>query len=275
MSRFLLPADFLPNPKQSWAHSVCSKEELKDALEDSNITAIETDIVMGKDLIMMPIVSKRNEDDTTRKTDNTGAAGNGKVLVVPVETYSKNGGHDETVHSHAGPIMAHPPNTESDLSSKRFFQMSIADRSNSNSNTNTNTNTDKVTKKSDRQGRGRGRQYKHLKLDFKEPDAIDPVLDDLYHMLELHAHEFDKDMTIFLNADILPGPGKRYRPRTAHMDSKIFIRKCLQFLNKEANCKKNIDTTTFSGNPARSCCAFSLGWQVDCRSLKGPLRSGW
>lgn len=40
----------LPHPKQSWAHSTCSLEELNEALNNPNITAIEADILMGYDV---------------------------------------------------------------------------------------------------------------------------------------------------------------------------------------------------------------------------------
>jgi len=40
--------DCLPKPNTlRWAHSVCSKDDLKIALLDKEITAIEADIVMG------------------------------------------------------------------------------------------------------------------------------------------------------------------------------------------------------------------------------------
>lgn len=73
------------------------------------------------------------------------------------------------------PIMSHPPDRESDLSFARFMKLA----------------TDG------------GKLRKHVKLDFKEMETTGPCLDILRHL------KFDCDgKTIFLNADIIPGPGR-------------------------------------------------------------------
>jgi len=175
----------LPDPKQLiWAHSTCSKKELNAALLDPSITAIETDIVMGR-------LENQAQDDSS---------------------------------STLQPIMAHPPNTTSDLNFLKFIEAFTADSEDF--------------------------QHKHLKLDFKDLETIDPVLNSLNETLSNKNVSFDK--TIFLNADILPGPGRRCGPLAIGADA--FIDKCLAFVKIGENKKKF---------------AFSLGWRVDPRSLGG------
>lgn len=171
---------FLPDPKQTWAHSTCSKEQLLAALDDINITAIEADIAMGRLLL-----------------DDSG-------LIRP--------------------IMAHPPDSTSDLSFDCFLEL--------------------ATKKRD------GVSHKHLKLDFKRLETLEPCLNYLCTIMSRQDNSFDK--MIFLNADILNGPGNRYRP--LHIEADIFIEKCLQFTQ-----------TSSDENLGRY--SLSLGWSVDCRSL--------
>ncbi len=173
----------LPDPKNSWAHSTCSKESLRDALDDPKICAIEADIVMGK-------LSGGNNDDYL-------------------------------------PIMAHPPCVMSDISTENFLTMAIIDQIKSKC------------------------PLKHLKLDFKDFETISPVLKCLDRIL--NKSNYDEDKVIFLNADILPGPGGRYGP--LKIESEQFLEGCVSFLNEGEYNKRS--------------CAFSLGWRVDCRSLYG------
>jgi len=178
--------NILPNPKQlRWAHSTCSKEDLSDALLDSNITAIESDIVMGHEL---------NEDNEA------------SALLQPV--------------------MAHPPQYLSDLTFDTFLGMTTTEDS-------------------------KDFQHKHLKLDFKEIGTIDPALDSLHKVLCRENKSFQQ--AVFLNADILKGPGKRCG--TLDIEADVFIEKCLVFLQRNEKHRRQ--------------CAFSLGWKTDCRSLEG------
>lgn len=76
------------------------------------------------------------------------------------------------------PIMSHPPNRESDLSFANFMKLAITNGSKS-------------------------KLRKHVKLDFKEMETMGPCFNILQHM------KFDcNGKTIFLNADIIPGPGR-------------------------------------------------------------------
>mmetsp|Transcript_22451 Transcript_22451/g.27514 ORF Transcript_22451/g.27514 Transcript_22451/m.27514 type:complete len:315 (-) Transcript_22451:23-967(-) len=176
----------LPDPRQTWAHSTCSENDLMQALEDSRISAIEADILMG--------------------TDN----------------------NDQSLQLQ--PIMSHPPDTSSDLNFRNFLRLS------------TSHNVER-------------KEYcikKHLKLDFKEIGAVKPVLEMLDDVL-LRKQNNNKLKTIFLNADILNGPGVRYESLPVACED--FIKTCLQFMKQDTNWQAQ--------------CAFSIGWKVDCRSFSG------
>eukprot|EP00633_Aureoumbra_lagunensis_P009371 CAMPEP_0197321676 /NCGR_PEP_ID=MMETSP0891-20130614/65849_1 /TAXON_ID=44058 ORGANISM="Aureoumbra lagunensis, Strain CCMP1510" /NCGR_SAMPLE_ID=MMETSP0891 /ASSEMBLY_ACC=CAM_ASM_000534 /LENGTH=281 /DNA_ID=CAMNT_0042813665 /DNA_START=1 /DNA_END=843 /DNA_ORIENTATION=+ len=106
------------------------------------------------------------------------------------------------------PIMAHPPAIESDLTFSEFLQRGVA-------------------------------SGKHLKLDFKQPD----VVQDCLKMCQQYSDRFQG---IWLNADILPGPGKEGMQPIFEADS--FVKMCLDAL-------------------PGAC--LSLGWCVDL-GLAGP-----
>ena len=96
------------------------------------------------------------------------------------------------------PIMSHPPHRTSDLSAKDFIHRIL------NSSVS-----------------------RHMKLDFKEMDAVQPTLQ--------HLHKFpDSTQTIFLNADILPGPG-RY-PSDIMVPADKFVSACLEFVQQSKVC---------------------------------------
>eukprot|EP00979_Chaetoceros_neogracilis_P017931 scaffold10534_cov246-Chaetoceros_neogracile.AAC.9 len=128
------------------------------------------------------------------------------------------------------PVMAHPPQYLSDLTFGTFIEMA--------------TTTGPHSKDF---------QQKHLKLDFKEIATVRPVLESLHQVFCKSDDSFDQ--MVFLNADILAGPGKRYGK--LEMEADIFIKECLGFAQKSEK--------------HRSQCAFSLGWRVDCRSLGGVV----
>ncbi len=162
----------LPQPKQVWAHSTTSIQELSDALEDAKITAIESDIVMGYDV-----------------------KGNVDLLQ---------------------PIMSHPPEKESDLSFATFIQM---------------TTTTKNTAEGRENEELSPRIQKLLKLDVKEIDALDPILDGLSKIISELNHQGGEDGTIFLNADIIRGPGMRNDSLPIPKDQ--FLNSCMKFLKKD------------------------------------------
>jgi len=180
-----------------WAHSTCSQKALREALDDPTITAIETDVVMGKYLDCEDWV----------------------------------------------PILSHDVR-KSDLSMQKLLEMASKSISLSNDSTNSNTNTSKQINLT-----------KHLKLDFKELEAVKPTID-ILHQLDIRFYgsdgsannNLDNAATIFLNADVLPGPGMRHAD--ARVNGDAFLSTCL----KENNNQKY---------------AFSLGWATDARSLEG------
>jgi hypothetical protein len=73
------------------------------------------------------------------------------------------------------PIMAHPPDRTSDLSFAHFMALALKNTA----------------------------LQKHIKLDFKEIEAVQPCLDTLNTLPIYPNGKF-----IFLNADIIPGPGR-------------------------------------------------------------------
>jgi hypothetical protein len=153
----------LPPPEQSWSHGTNSLHSFSEAIQDSSITAIEADIVMGHDLTAPDIDS-----------------------VVP--------------------IMSHPPILESDLSAATFL--------------------DQVTK-----GKDESRVLsKHIKLDFKHFDAVEPTLQTFK---SLGANGNGK--IVFLNADVLEGPGKSAADVTIPADD--FVQTCLQLVSNVSSIK--------------------------------------
>ncbi len=175
----------LPKPQQIWAHSTCSVEQLLQALTDTNITAIESDIVCGS------VVNKSGSSNVTQ------------------------------------PIMAHPPSKQSDLSFKSFIEMST---STANENTKNSTSLPSQSLR------------KHLKLDFKEIEAVRQGLDILGETIfPIGANNcFDgkHDKIIYLNADIIHGPGLRHASLSVR--SEEFITACLQFLQLDMRRKKQV-----------------------------------
>ena len=122
------------------------------------------------------------------------------------------------------PIMSHPPQYTSELSAKRFLTSTTCDPAFPN----------------------HPRLRKHLKLDFKDLDSVVPTLNILQ---EINADPGGK--TIFLNADLIAGPG-RTREEVVVLP-KVFLQICLDFIRN--NKGNNI--------------AFSLGFKVDVVSIFG------
>lgn len=100
------------------------------------------------------------------------------------------------------PVMAHPPSTHSDLSFEDFLDKCVAASS-----------------------------IKHLKLDFKDPRVVRTCLK-IAEKYEL------EDRCVWLNADVLPGPGVS----SSQFDADQFIRDCIELMPDGV---------------------LSLGWRVD------------
>lgn len=96
------------------------------------------------------------------------------------------------------PIMAHPPDRESGLSFERFIDLAC-------------------------EANG---LKKHLKLDFKEIEAVAPCFDILSNRKIL-----SRGKTIWLNADIIPGPGRN--KEDIEVPPNEFLTQCLNIIARE------------------------------------------
>lgn len=223
----------LPSPNMNWSHSTCSMKSLKKALIDDNISAIEVDIVMG--------YVKPSEDSPTIVRDPS--------VDTSMDATTKASGHDTESEGSEGynkliPIMAHPPLKESDLTMKIFLYHTTYINSIATNDDKCNNNIIQRKLK------------KHIKLDFKEMETIQPTLETIRNMditFNNNNNESKNDNIIFLNADILPGPAMRYEPI---INSDLFLQLCIDYVNE--------DTTPY---------ALSLGWRTDCRSFGGYMQS--
>jgi hypothetical protein len=176
----------LPSPDQSWSHGAVSTLKLKYALKNPDITAIESDLLMGH-------------------------------YIDDVEC-------QEILHKPVLPIMAHPPDRVSDLSMEQFISLTLSSG-----------------------------KY-HIKLDFKELETVSKTIQYIENEMKENAFEFHK--TIFLNADILQGPGKRNGKPTVDADD--FLAACFKATEGDDS---SIGT--------QKKYAFSLGWSTDPRSHQG------
>ena len=192
------PIPLLPFPKQNWAHSTCTLDELSNALSDPFITAIEADIVMGYD---------ENDDDS----------------------------------SQIQPIMAHPPSTISDLSFQSFLAMVQG------------LNYQDRTATSTRAGKNPWTIKKHLKLDFKGIETVAPVFDILSKSMARNNSSIEsntgadqvEEKTIYLNADIINGPGLRNESLSVPSDE--FLKLCLAFLKNDLRRQKQVNISIALG----------------------------
>ena len=132
--------------------------------------------------------------------------------------YEKDGANEPS--SNIQPVMAHDPSNYSDLTFHQFME----------------TTMNSIDS-----------QHKHLKLDIKHAEAIDPIVNILTQ------RKTPSDITIFLNADILKGPGRRNLP--LDIEANDFLQKCLPVTQNSGNFQQQF--------------AFSLSWRVDCRSSEG------
>lgn len=160
-------------------------------------------------------------------------------------------GHEEKelkeVTPSSQPIMAHPPLLTSDLTFEEFIRRSLSFGKEL-------LEDSKDSSDSFQSDFGPVKKHKHLKLDFKDAETIHPSFNTLKKAFAVN-ETFDK--TIFLNADILKGPGRRCAPLS--IDAHDFLKASLQFLDSMS-----------AANRKRF--AMSLGWRTDCRSFHGYTR---
>jgi hypothetical protein len=133
------------------------------------------------------------------------------------------------------PILSHPPHRTSDLTLEGML-LAVTEKEETATTT---------------LGRNRRNLIKHLKLDFKELRALAPSLD-LLHQWDI-GNAFQK--CIVLNADILPGPGRR-DPSLVVVPADEFLSTCLGFVERDRSL-----------HPDRALqFIFSLGYQCDWAS---------
>jgi hypothetical protein len=111
-------------------------------------------------------------------------------------------GHEDN-SSATVPILSHPPIRHSDLTLSHFLSLVSSIGSD-----------------------GRLILQKHIKLDFKEISALKPSLNQIF---ELHLTN-PVSKIIFLNADILPGPGRRSEE---HIDPSPFLETSLSHIRSD------------------------------------------
>jgi Uncharacterized conserved protein (DUF2181) len=176
----------LPNVRQIWAHATSTIASMKEAINNDRITAIEGDICMGHCI--------RNEDDNNDGTDDD------------IRLRNRRKDHTNTI-----PIMAHPPDRESDLSFTNFFQLAIPNN----------------------------KLQKHLKLDFKEVETLEPCI----HLVT--SQNFIKGTKyIILNADILPGPGRTNKDMT--ITATQFCHACHKAISTSSSSVSTTEDNMFS-----------------------------
>ena len=201
----------LPSPNQTWSHSTCSVSKLNRALRDSSITAIETDILMGW---YVPSATEEMKSSSRSLIDETNAPPSSPIPVRADDNDTER-----------QPIMAHPPYNSSDLTFLNFKRMLG------------------------------GKLSKHLKLDFKDYESVPLVLNHLINGTSRNCCnkdniEFDGHLqrfnpggkyTIYLNADILPGPGFRPSLDRLNIHADRFLSTCLKMI-KDDYCHVSIFT---------------------------------
>jgi hypothetical protein len=118
------------------------------------------------------------------------------------------------------PVMAHPPSRASNLPFSTFLQSCFSSE----------------------------HKPKHIKCDFKELAVVKPCLAQISALLlKRDTNSDSQPRAIFLNADVLPGPGKR---DSSTVDADEFVQTCLEH---------------------RPVQALSLGWSTNVTRVYNPL----
>ena len=118
--------------------------------------------------------------------------------------------HQEVLYKPLMPIMAQPPDKVSDLSMEQFIYLTLSSRKH------------------------------HIKLQFKDIEAVSKTIQCINKLSEEFNSLYDHP-TVFFNADILSGPGKRNETPTMNADQ--FIETCLENIECE-----NDDNSILSGS---------------------------
>lgn len=159
---------------------------------------------VGDDVVILPPADQQWRHSTTSVAMLMDALRNDTITAIETDVLM---GYDTSVdplHEHAEiPITAHPPAIESDLSMATFVDMATSNNENKEH---------RVLRK-------------HVKLDFKELQVIEPSLK------EVTKFPVDANSNmIYLNADILPGPGNR---EDANIEANAFLSTCLRLIDSD------------------------------------------
>jgi hypothetical protein len=215
----------------TWAHAVNSIAALRIAMDqaNNNITSIECDV-----MIMSRDVDKADCEDEK----------------VPLGII---------------PILSHPPHRTSDLTLERMLNTVTKEKEEGEELTTTTASLPFDQEQPlQSQRRPKRNLIRNLKLDFKELPALIPSLD-LLDQVNIY-NPFQK--CIILNADILPGPGKRDASYSScascmgvAMPADTFLSTCLDFI--EMQQLKHPDRALQF--------VLSLGYQCDWQEEGGYL----
>eukprot|EP00814_Leptocylindrus_danicus_P022431 CAMPEP_0116019638 /NCGR_PEP_ID=MMETSP0321-20121206/9349_1 /TAXON_ID=163516 /ORGANISM="Leptocylindrus danicus var. danicus, Strain B650" /LENGTH=407 /DNA_ID=CAMNT_0003490233 /DNA_START=225 /DNA_END=1445 /DNA_ORIENTATION=+ len=235
----------MPLPEgQKWAHGVCSHAKLENSLSSTSHYDIDSDLILGDHVLY-------EYDDHNNK--------NAVILERNV------------------PINAHPPRHRSDLSVVEFLDavFGLTDE-----NVASYVQQQQEEEEDDNGVSHHTRLPVNIKLDMKELQVVQPAMELLLekypHMLNTvpSANTTDTDSDseaqdenendkaddnnptsnlqyIYLNADVMPGPGHRFDPPT--IDGDAFLSTCTDVLR--ANPRPNAELV-------REVSFFSLGWHV-------------
>lgn len=252
-----------PATRLSWSHSRCTREEVAGALADDAVSAIESDVLMGHVVASGVDVSRKNETEPDLSAEVS--------------------------------IMAHPPATTGDLSVRDYLEMvsyPVGDEDKGNSGGRRLLrkhikldfkSIDAVKPALDAiadlgifmDGSG-GRRRSVLdqissRADDDEglnPRAQRPLFSSVDGMASSNGRATQKSRvgkTLFLNANVLAGPGHRWGPQDTWLNGDEFLNICLRHsaLNRETQeARENAkhDEDGFS---------FSLGYVTDNTAVHG------
>jgi hypothetical protein len=166
------------------------------------------------------------------------------LLMGQCTTISPNNPTEKT----AIPIMAHPPHRTSDLSMTDFMDLILISKP---------QQTKEASAPSSAENGHKTKMI--IKLDFKELETVEPTLKEIFRLYSTIAADNDtqndhSSLVFFLNADILPGPGRREEGAVT-ITADVFLTTCLNYIRRPA-------TTNFNRQTAPRF-AFSLGYKTD------------
>ena len=230
----------------SWSHCTNSRDRLYDALckYPKSTLSIEADIVMGYEQTPPP-PSQGYSPSPTSGSSRIPSSSSSSSSSSPEKKRPKLRDDNNTKKNtkQKVPIMSHPPHTTSDLTVETFLLCTVnypsddekEDKQNVIATSTGTTVTDiesnkNANQKTQHRTHANPILLKNIKLDIKEIDAIVPTLTILENKLKSATNPLHH--TIYLNADIFPGPGKRSIKQEEYIPADIFLQSCIEFVYK-------------------------------------------